>query len=88
LTPEVVLAATTSEVKTGRRVGLGWDMKKLEYSQFGRQKCEHTIIPLEGPGGSGMGACFDDSYSMNPRKSCNSYDAFNRVALGGPPISI
>ena len=68
LTPEVVLAATVSEVKTGRRVGLGWDMKKLEYSQFGRQKCGHTIIPLPGPGGSGMGACFDDAYSMNPRK--------------------
>lgn len=54
-------------------------MKKLEYSQFGRQKCGHTIIPLEGPGGSGMGACFDDAYSMNPRESCNSYAAFSRA---------
>jgi hypothetical protein len=68
LTPEVVSAAAASEIKTGRRVGLGWDMKKLEYSQFGRQKCDHSIIPLEGPGGSGMGACFDDAYSMNPRR--------------------
>ena len=43
-------------------------MTKLEHSQFGRQKCGHTIIPLNGPGGSGYGACFDDSYSMNPRE--------------------
>ena len=44
-------------------------MKKLEYSQFGRQKCGHTIIPLNGSGGSGWGACFDDAYNMNPRGS-------------------
>jgi hypothetical protein len=44
-------------------------MKKLEYSQFGRQKCGHTIIALNGPGGSGWGACFDDAYNMNPRGS-------------------
>lgn len=69
MTPEVVATAAASEIKTGRRVGLGWDMKKLEYSQFGRQKCDHTIIPLGGPGGSGYGACFDDAYSMNPRMS-------------------
>lgn len=41
---------------------------KLEYSQFGRQKCKHEILPLWGPGGSGYGACFDDAYAMNPRK--------------------
>lgn len=67
-TPEVVSAAAASEIKTGRRVGLGWDMTKLEHSQFGRQKCGHTIIPLMVPGGPGLGACFDDSYAMNPRK--------------------
>lgn len=43
-------------------------MTKLEYSQFGRQKCGHKIVPLNGPGGSGYGACFDDVYHMNPRK--------------------
>lgn len=69
LTPEIVSSAATSEIKTGRRVGLGWDMTKLEYSQFGRQKCGHKIIPLNGPGGSGHGACFDDVYHMNPRRS-------------------
>jgi hypothetical protein len=41
---------------------------KLEYSQFGRQACGHKIIPLMGPGDSGLGACFDDAYNMNPRR--------------------
>lgn len=69
MTEDVVVAAAASEIKTGRRVGLGWDMKKLEHSQFGRQKCRHEIIALEGPGGTGLGACFDDVYEMNPRRS-------------------
>lgn len=68
LTPEIVSGAAASEIKTGRRVGLGWDMTKLEYSQFGRQKCGHTIIPLTLPGGAGFGSAFDDAYSMNPRE--------------------
>lgn len=51
-------------------------MKKLEFSQFGRQKCGHEIVPLEGPGGSGMGACFDDVYCMNPRKSFSGFLRF------------
>ena len=46
LTPEVVSAAAASEIKTGRRVGLNWNMKKLEYSQFGRQSCSHKVIPV------------------------------------------
>jgi hypothetical protein len=49
-------------------------MKKLEYSQFGRQKCGHTIIPLYGPGGSGWVAGFDDAYNMNPR-GCFRYSS-------------
>ncbi|KAJ5040996.1 uncharacterized protein L3040_005554 [Drepanopeziza brunnea f. sp. 'multigermtubi'] len=57
LTPEVVSSAAASEIQTGRRVGLGWDVAKLEFSQFGRQKCVHELIPLMGPGGSGYGAC-------------------------------
>jgi hypothetical protein len=67
LTEDVVSAAATSGIKIGRRVGLGWDMRKLEFSQFGRQSCQHRIIALQGPGGSGLGACFDDVYEMNPR---------------------
>jgi hypothetical protein len=48
-------------------------MLKLEYSQFGRQSCRHEILPLQGPGGSGWGACFDDAYAMNPREWCVSF---------------
>jgi hypothetical protein len=46
LTPEVVSAAAASDIKTGRRVGLNWNMKKLEYSQFSRQSCSHKVIPV------------------------------------------
>lgn len=68
LTPSVVAAAAREEIKTGERVGLNWDMMKLEYSQFGRQSCRHEILPLMGPGGSGWGACFDDVVECNPRE--------------------
>ncbi|PQE23908.1 cyclase family protein [Rutstroemia sp. NJR-2017a WRK4] len=79
LTPTIVSAAATSEIKTGQRVGLGWDMTKLEYSQFGRQKCGHKIVPLWGPGGSGYGACFDDVYHMNPQQS-SQWDGFRHYS--------
>jgi hypothetical protein len=68
LTEDVVAKAAAEEIKTGKRVGLSWDMTKLEHSQFGRQKCEHKIIPIQGPDGSGLGSCFDDVYEMNPRR--------------------
>jgi hypothetical protein len=73
LTPEIVCAAARSEIRLGRRVGLSWDMRKLEYSQYGRQKFQHDILPISGPPGSGLGACFDDAYSMNPRKFSGVY---------------
>jgi hypothetical protein len=63
-----VAKSAADEIKTGKRVGLGWLLTKLENSQFGRQKCQHKIIALEGPGGIGLGACFDDVYEMNPRR--------------------
>lgn len=68
LTEDVVAAAAAGEIKTGRRVGLGWDMTKLEHSQFGRQSCQHRVIPLNGPDETGLGTCFDDVYEMNPRR--------------------
>ncbi|KAF8862297.1 hypothetical protein BDZ45DRAFT_671050 [Acephala macrosclerotiorum] len=77
LTPEVVSAAAASEVKTGQRVGLGWDLRKVEYSQFGRQKFDHRIIPL--PSASGLGTCFDDAYSFNPQQS-SQWDGFRHYS--------
>ncbi|KAI9734726.1 MAG: hypothetical protein M1818_006713 [Claussenomyces sp. TS43310] len=79
LTPEIVAVAAKEEIKTGRRVGLAWDMTKLEFSQFGRQRCRHRIIPLPGPGGSGYGACFDDEYRLNPQQS-SQWDGFRHYS--------
>jgi hypothetical protein len=58
LTPSAVAAAAREEIRTGERVGLNWDMLKLEYSQFGRQSCRHEIVPLVGPGGEWVGGVF------------------------------
>ncbi|KAN0108135.1 hypothetical protein V8E51_007877 [Hyaloscypha variabilis] len=79
LTPEVVSAAATSEIKTGRRVGMNWNMKKLEYPQFGRQSCSHKVISMPGPGGIGVGAYFDDVYEMNPQQS-SQWDGFRHYS--------
>lgn len=62
LTPERVAAAASSEIKTGRRVTMGWELTKLDYPNLNRQPCDHRIVPLLG------GVAFDDIYSMNPRK--------------------
>lgn len=62
LTPETVLRAATSEIRTGRRVTLGWDLTKLEVAGFDRQPCEHKIVPLLN------GFAFDDIYTFNPRE--------------------
>lgn len=62
LTPEVVAKAAASEIKTGRRVTMGWELTKLDYPNLNRQPCHHEIVPLLG------GVAFDDIYSMNPRK--------------------
>ncbi|KAL1612221.1 hypothetical protein SLS60_000445 [Paraconiothyrium brasiliense] len=62
LTPEVV-AAAASEIRTGRRTSLGWELTKLEIAGLGRQQCEHKIVPLLD------GVAFDDVYTFNPQQS-------------------
>jgi hypothetical protein len=62
LTPEVVAKAAANEIKTGRRVTMGWELTKLDYPNLNRQSCQHQIVPLLG------GVAFDDIYTMNPRK--------------------
>lgn len=64
LTPEVVANAAATEIKTGRRVTMGWELTKLDYPNLNRQPCHHQIIPLLG------GVAFDDIYTMNPRRLC------------------
>ncbi|KAF2178724.1 hypothetical protein K469DRAFT_598540 [Zopfia rhizophila CBS 207.26] len=63
LTPELVAKAAASEIRTGKRVTLGWDLTKLEVAAFNRQPCGHEIVPLLG------GFAFDDIYSFNPQQS-------------------
>ncbi|KAL0261448.1 hypothetical protein SLS55_002878 [Diplodia seriata] len=63
LTPECVAKAAASEIQTGRRVTLGWDLNKLEYAAFNRQPCKLDIVPLLG------GVAFDDIYTFNPQQS-------------------
>ncbi|KAI1940493.1 hypothetical protein LOZ66_002087 [Ophidiomyces ophidiicola] len=61
LTPEVVINAA-KEIKTGRRVTLGWEMTKLELANLNRHPCQHHIISLLN------GLAFDDVYVFNPRR--------------------
>ena len=63
LTPDVVAAAASTCIKTGRRVTLGWDMTKLDVANFNRQPAQHHIISLLG------GFTFDDVYVFNPQQS-------------------
>jgi len=62
LTPEVV-AAAASEIQTGRRVCLNWNLEKLDPPGFGRQPFSHSIHWVA------PGIAFDDVYHMNPQQS-------------------
>jgi kynurenine formamidase len=63
LTPAIVAKAAAQEIRTGRRVTLGWELTKLETAGFGRQPCKHEIIPLFA------GVAYDDMYTFNPQQS-------------------
>ncbi|OAX81470.1 hypothetical protein ACJ72_04187 [Emergomyces africanus] len=82
LTPAVVADAAT-EIKTGKRVTLSWEMTKLELASLNRQPCQHHIISILD------GVAFDDVYIMNPRalpeKSC-MYLVVLRVAVELMPV--
>ncbi|PGG99028.1 hypothetical protein AJ80_09418 [Polytolypa hystricis UAMH7299] len=78
LTPEVVSEAA-KEIKTGRRVTLGWELTKLELANLNRQPCQHHIISLLN------GLAFDDVYIMNPQQS-SQWDGlrhFSQLVPGG-----
>lgn len=72
LTPERVLEAAQTQIKTGIRVNLGWSLDKLEYACFNRQPCELKMVPLLG------GIAFDDIYTMNPRAWSPYHTAYPR----------
>lgn len=77
LTPEVVARAAATEIKTGRRVTMGWDLNKLELPNLNRQPCEHKIVPLLG------GIAFDDIYTFNPRRFFGSFSSRGQPRLIG-----
>ncbi|KAJ5232276.1 cyclase [Penicillium chermesinum] len=43
-----VAAAAAGEIRTGRRVTMGWELTKLDYPNLNRQPCDHKIVPLLG----------------------------------------
>lgn len=63
LTPDIVAKAASQEIRTGRRVTLGWELTKLEIPGLGRQPCKHKIIPLFAK------VAYDDVYTFNPQQS-------------------
>ncbi|RGP74758.1 hypothetical protein FSPOR_1337 [Fusarium sporotrichioides] len=74
LTPERVASAAQSQIKTGVRVNLGWDLNKLEYACFNRQPCELKMVPLLN------GVAFDDIYVMNPQQS-SQWDGLRHFSM-------
>ncbi len=62
LTPSVVAKAASSEIRTGKRVSLNWELPKLETAGFGRQPFEHKIIQCFN------GLFYDDAYAFNPQQ--------------------
>ncbi len=63
LTPEVVAAAAATCIRTGQRVGVNWDLTKLDIANFNRAPTQHHIVALLG------GVAFDDVYIFNPQQS-------------------
>ncbi|KAL6865490.1 hypothetical protein ACO1O0_001584 [Amphichorda felina] len=74
LTPERVLAAAQTQIKTGIRVNLGWDLTKLEYAPFNRQPCQLSMVPLLD------GVAFDDVYTLNPQQS-SQWDGLRHFSM-------
>ncbi|KAM0269665.1 hypothetical protein ACHAQH_009664 [Verticillium albo-atrum] len=54
---------SAQEIMTGQRVGLNWDLRKLEHPGYGRISCDHRVVPILD------GDAFDDVYTINPQQS-------------------
>ncbi|KAJ9196747.1 hypothetical protein DTO164E3_1082 [Paecilomyces variotii] len=63
LTPEVVAEAARSQIQTGERVCLNWDLEKLDYPGYGRKPFSHQIKWCA------EGIALDDEYHFNPQQS-------------------
>ncbi|KAI9041978.1 uncharacterized protein KD926_006315 [Aspergillus affinis] len=63
LTPEIVAKAAQTQIQTGERVCLNWDLQNLNPPGFGRKPFEHRIKWVM------PGVAFDDEYHFNPQQS-------------------
>ncbi|PYH39775.1 uncharacterized protein BO87DRAFT_323680 [Aspergillus neoniger CBS 115656] len=63
LTPEVVANAARTQIQTGERVCLNWDLEKLNPPGFGRKPFAHQVKWVS------EGHAFDDEYHFNPQQS-------------------
>ncbi|RAL07634.1 uncharacterized protein BO97DRAFT_244290 [Aspergillus homomorphus CBS 101889] len=63
LTPEVVANAARTQIQTGERVCLNWDLEKLNPPGFNRKPFEHKVKWVA------EGVAFDDEYHFNPQQS-------------------
>ncbi|PWY73134.1 hypothetical protein BO94DRAFT_475242 [Aspergillus sclerotioniger CBS 115572] len=77
LTPEVVANAAQTQIQTGERVCLNWDLEKLNPPGFRRKPFEHRIKWVAD------GVAFDDEYHFNPQQS-SQWDGFRHHNAPGP----
>ncbi|KAJ5161479.1 hypothetical protein N7492_006871 [Penicillium capsulatum] len=77
LTPDVVAAAAQTQIKTGERVCLNWDIENLTPPGFGRKPFEHRIKWVA------EGVAFDDEYHFNPQQS-SQWDGFRHHNAPAP----
>ncbi|PWY77396.1 hypothetical protein BO70DRAFT_397684 [Aspergillus heteromorphus CBS 117.55] len=77
LTPEVVAAAARTQIQTGERVCLNWDLEKLNPPGFRRKPFEHHVKWVW------EGVAFDDEYHFNPQQS-SQWDGLRHHAAPAP----
>ena len=58
----MVARAASSEIRTGKRISLNWELPKLKTAGFGRQPFEHKIIQCYN------GLFYDDIYTFSPQQ--------------------
>ncbi|KAL2352254.1 hypothetical protein BJ546DRAFT_917249 [Cryomyces antarcticus] len=75
LTPEHVAAAAQSEIKTGERVCLNWDMSRLETPGFSRNAARHEIKTIPNY----EGIAWDDEWHFNPQAG-SQWDGFRHFS--------
>lgn len=79
LTPEHVAKAAQSEIKTGERVCLNWDMRKIETPGFGRVVMKHEIKTIPNY----EGVSWDDEWHFNPQAG-SQWDGFRHFSTVKP----